>query len=240
MLEVENLAVSYGSIAALRGMSLRVDAGEIVALIGSNGAGKSTLIKALAGLVVPREGDVRLHGVSLKGRAAHERARAGIAVVPENRRLFGAMTVLDNLLLGAYARSVWGRAADCATDLAQVFHLFPRLRERERQLARTMSGGEQQMLAIGRALMSRPQVILMDEPSIGLAPKIVHDIFEVIRALREQGRTILLVEQNAAASLRIADRAYVLELGRVIIEGPAAAVWNMESVRNLYLGGVQE
>lgn len=239
MLEVDNLAVSYGSIAALRGMSLRVDAGEIVALIGSNGAGKSTLIKAIAGLIVPSAGDVRLLGVSLKDRAAHERARSGIAVVPENRRLFGAMTVLDNLLLGAYPRSAWGRAPDSAVDLALVFNLFPRLQERERQLAYTMSGGEQQMLAIGRALMSRPQVILMDEPSIGLAPKIVHDIFEVIRSLRDQGRTILLVEQNAAASLRIADRAYVLELGRVIIEGPALEVWNMESVRNLYLGGVQ-
>lgn len=239
MLEVDNLAVSYGSIAALRGMSLRVNAGQIVALIGSNGAGKSTLIKALAGLVTPREGDIRLLGVSLKGRAAHERARAGIAVVPENRRLFGAMTVMDNLLLGAYPRSVWGRAPDCTIDLAQVFQLFPRLQERQRQLACTMSGGEQQMLAIGRALMSRPQVILMDEPSIGLAPKIARGIFEVIRKLRDQGRTILLVEQNAAASLRIADRAYVLELGRVIIEGQAAEVWNMESVRNLYLGGAQ-
>ncbi len=239
MLEIENLAVSYGGIAALRGMSLRVQAGEIVALIGSNGAGKSTLIKALAGLVAPSAGDMRLLGVSLLGRAAHERARAGIAVVPESRRLFASMTVLDNLLLGTYARSVWGRTPECATDLAQVFGLFPRLGERQNQLARTMSGGEQQMLAIGRALMSRPRVILMDEPSIGLAPKIVRDIFEVIRSLRDQGRTILLVEQNAAASLRIADRAYVLERGRVTIEGKAAEVWNMESVRDLYLGGVQ-
>lgn len=239
MLDVDNLVVSYGSIAALRGMSLRVNRGEIVALIGSNGAGKSTLIKALAGLVEPREGDIRLLGTSLKGRAAHERARAGIAVVPENRRLFGAMTVMDNLLLGAYPRSAWGHAPDCDADFAQVFELFPRLQERQDQIARTMSGGEQQMLAIGRALMSRPQVILMDEPSIGLAPKIVHDIFDAIHLLRDQGRTILLVEQNAAASLRIADRAYVLELGRVIIEGPATQVWNMESVRNLYLGGVR-
>jgi len=238
MLEVDQLCVSYGSIAALRGISLHVDAGEIVALIGSNGAGKSTLIKALAGLVPPHSGDIRLLGASLMGRAAHERAHAGIAVVPESRRLFGAMTVLDNLLLGAYARSTFGRAPDTTADLAQVFALFPRLAERQRQLASTMSGGEQQMLAIGRALMSRPKLILMDEPSIGLAPKIARDIFEVIRTLRDQGRTILLVEQNAAASLRIADRAYVLELGRVTIEGQAAEVWNMESVRDLYLGGV--
>jgi len=238
MLEVSQLCVSYGSIAALRGISLRVDAGEIVALIGSNGAGKSTLIKALAGLVHPLGGDIRLLGASLLGRAAHERARVGIAVVPESRRLFGAMTVLDNLLLGAYARSVFGRAPDTSADLARVFALFPRLCERQRQLANTMSGGEQQMLAIARALMSRPKLILMDEPSIGLAPKIARDIFEAIRTLRDQGRTILLVEQNAAASLRIADRAYVLELGRVTIEGPALEVWNMESVRDLYLGGV--
>jgi branched-chain amino acid transport system ATP-binding protein len=238
MLEVDDLAVAYGNIAALRGISLKVHAGEIVALIGSNGSGKSTLIKALAGLVKPQQGEIRLLGQSLLGRPAHLRARAGVAVVPENRRLFGAMSVLDNLLLGAYSRSAHGRAPNSATDLSKVFELFPRLAERRRQLANTMSGGEQQMLAIGRALMSRPKLILMDEPSIGLAPLIVRGIFEVIRGLREQGSTILLVEQNAAASLRIADRAYVLELGRVILEGRGSELCAMDSVRNLYLGGV--
>ena len=239
MLEVDHLAVSYGNIPALRGVSLKVNAGEIVVLIGSNGAGKSTLIKALAGLVRPHGGDIRLFGESLAGRAPHLRARTGLSVVPESRRLFGAMTVLDNLLLGAYSRSAWGRAPDTAADLAGVFELFPRLRERQGQLANTMSGGEQQMLAIGRALMSRPKMILMDEPSIGLAPLLVRDIFAVIRTLREQGRTILLVEQNAAASLRIADRAYVLELGRVTMQGKGAELWAMEAVRNRYLGGVR-
>lgn len=239
MLEVDGLVVSYGNIAALRGISMRVEQGEIVALIGSNGAGKSTLIKALAGLVAPTQGAMRLNGRSFLGLPAHERARAGIAVVPENRRLFGDMTVVENLMLGSYSRSSWGRAPDVASDLDQVFALFPRLSDRRRQLASTMSGGEQQMLAIGRALMSRPRLVLMDEPSVGLAPLIVRDIFAVIGKLREQGRTILLVEQNAAASLRIADRAYVLELGRVTLEGPGPDLWAMESVRSLYLGGAR-
>ncbi|UCE30516.1 MAG: ABC transporter ATP-binding protein [Burkholderiales bacterium] len=237
MLEVDHLSVSYGNIVALRDVSLRVESGEVVVLIGSNGAGKSTLIKALAGLVTPARGDIRFLGNSLLKRPAHARARAGISVVPENRRLFGDMTVVDNLLLGAYSRSSYGRAPETSGDLEQVFQLFPRLAERRSQIASTLSGGEQQMLAIGRALMSRPKVMLMDEPSVGLAPLIVRDIFEAIEKLRHQGRTILLVEQNAAAGLRIADRAYVLELGRVTLEGGGSELWAMESVRSLYLGG---
>jgi branched-chain amino acid transport system ATP-binding protein len=236
MLELAGLSVSYGHISALREVFLTVEKGEIVALIGSNGAGKSTLIKTCAGLVHPSAGEIRLRDQQLLRVPSYRRAELGIAVVPENRRLFGDMSVRDNLYLGAYSRSSYGRVPDLAEDIETVFNLFPRLAERQSQRAMTMSGGEQQMLAIGRALMSRPQVILMDEPSIGLAPKIVAQIFEVIQHLREQGATILLAEQNAAASLRIADRAYVLELGRITMQGKARELWEQDRIRKLYLG----
>lgn len=235
MLELKNLAVSYGNIAALKDVSLSVEPGEIVALIGSNGAGKSTLIKACAGLVKPSAGEIRLGGTNLLREASRKRAVLGMAVVPENRRLFGDMSVRDNLQLGAYTQRRNRRAV--AEVLAEVFDLFPRLKERQDQRATTMSGGEQQMLAVGRALMSRPKLVLMDEPSIGLAPKIVSLIFGAIRRMRENGVTVLLAEQNAAASLKIADRAYVLELGRVTMSGKARELWETDKVRKLYLGG---
>ncbi|MCI5077447.1 ABC transporter ATP-binding protein [Oricola sp.] len=235
MLELVNLSVSYGNISALKGVSLKVEPGEIVALIGSNGAGKSTLIKACAGLVRPTAGEIHLGGTNLLREAPRRRAALGMAVVPENRRLFGEMSVRDNLQLGAYSQRHDRKAI--AEDLAEVFELFPRLEERQSQRAMTMSGGEQQMLAIGRALMSRPKLVLMDEPSIGLAPKIVSLIFGAIKRMREHGITVLLAEQNAAATLKIADRAYVLELGRVTMSGKALELWETDKVRKLYLGG---
>jgi branched-chain amino acid transport system ATP-binding protein len=231
LLELEDVAVSYGNIAALRGVSMAVEDGEIVALIGANGAGKSTLIKAVAGLLRSRQGDVRYAGRTLKGLDAARVARLGLAVVPEARRLFGAMSVAENLELGAFVRGGARRE-----DLEEVLTLFPRLAERLPQKAATLSGGEQQMLAIGRALMARPRLVLMDEPSIGLAPLMVQAIFAAIARLREQGRTILLVEQNARLALRLADRAYVLELGRVTLAGKASELAAMDRIRELYLG----
>ncbi|MEN8739498.1 MAG: ABC transporter ATP-binding protein [Phaeobacter gallaeciensis] len=235
MLELTDLTVSYGNISALRSVSLMVRPGEIVALIGSNGAGKSTLIKTCAGLVKPSAGQIIMADVDLLRTAPQKRAALGMAVVPENRRLFGEMTVRENLQLGGYSRRF--HRGELATDIAEVFALFPRLQEREDQQAQTMSGGEQQMLAIGRAMMSRPRLVLMDEPSIGLAPKVVSQIFAAIRRMRDRGTTILLAEQNAAASLKIADRAYVLELGRVTMSGDARELWESDKVRQLYLGG---
>lgn len=237
MLELNSISVSYRNISALKDVSLKVDAGEIVALIGSNGAGKSTLIKTCAGLVKPTTGNIRLNETELLKQPSQKRASLGIAVVPENRRLFGEMNVRDNLLLGAYSRSGFGRGQEILKEIETVYSLFPRLQERQHQRAMTMSGGEQQMLAIGRALMSRPKLILMDEPSIGLAPKIVAQIFAAILTLRDQGVTILLAEQNAAATLRIADRAYVLELGQVTMCGDAKSLWEQDRIRQLYLGG---
>lgn len=235
MLELTDLTVSYGNISALRSVSLMVRPGEIVALIGSNGAGKSTLIKTCAGLVKPSAGQIFMADVDLLRTAPQKRAALGMAVVPENRRLFGEMTVRENLQLGGYSHRF--HRGELATDIAEVFALFPRLQEREDQQAQTMSGGEQQMLAIGRAMMSRPRLVLMDEPSIGLAPKVVSQIFAAIRRMRDRGTTILLAEQNAAASLKIADRAYVLELGRVTMSGDARELWETDKVRQLYLGG---
>jgi branched-chain amino acid transport system ATP-binding protein len=232
MLAIAELSLAYGHIAALRGVSLDVRTGEIVALLGANGAGKSSLIKAVAGLAPQARGSVRLEGRELLGTPAATIARCGIAVVPEARRLFGPMTVRENLELGAF---VHGGATPA--DLDAVFGLFPRLAERSGQKAGTLSGGEQQMLAIGRALMARPRLVLMDEPSIGLAPLMVRAIFEAIAKLREQGRTVLLVEQNARQALGLADRAYVLELGRVTLDGPARELRAMDRVRELYLGG---
>lgn len=237
MFELTSISVSYRNIPALRDVSLTVGSGEIVALLGSNGAGKSTLIKTCAGLVKPSSGRIRLNQTELLKQPSQRRASLGIAVVPENRRLFGEMSVRDNLLLGAYSRSGFGRGHAVRQDLEGVFSLFPRLHERQRQRAMTMSGGEQQMLAIGRALMCRPRLMLMDEPSIGLAPKIVAQIFAAIRTMRDRGVTVLLAEQNAAASLRIADRAYVLELGQVTMDGDARSLLGEDRIRQLYLGG---
>ena len=240
MLEVQDLVAAYGKIVALRGVSLEVGAGEVVSLIGPNGAGKTTLIKAITGMIPSRSGGMRLDGEPIGGLKSSAIARRGLAVVPEGRRLFGPMSVLDNLMLGAYLRltaggSARGGRAAVERDLARVFELFPRLHERQDQLAQTLSGGEQQMLAIGRALMAAPRVMLLDEPSIGLAPVIVREIFTVIAELAERGIAVLLVEQNARMALRVAARVYVLELGQVALSGTAREIGDMEEVKRIYL-----
>ena len=241
MLEVRDLVAAYGKIVALRGVSLEVGEGEVVSLIGPNGAGKTTLIKAITGMIPSRSGEIRVDGEPITGLKSSAIARRGLAVVPEGRRLFGPMSVLDNLRLGAYLRltagggvSGSGRAA-VGRDLARVFELFPRLDERQDQLAQTLSGGEQQMLAIGRALMAEPRVMLLDEPSIGLAPVIVREIFAVIAELAQRGIAVLLVEQNARMALRVAARAYVLELGQVVLAGSAQEIGDMDEVKRIYL-----
>ncbi len=237
MIEVKDIDVSYGPVKVLRGVSLRVNTGEVVALIGSNGAGKSTLIKAIGGLMRKQRGGINFDGRSITKMSSAGIARLGLATVPAGRRLFGPLSVVDNLRLGAYLRLRKGRKKEVARDMEIVFELFPRLKERIRQQAQTLSGGEQQMLAIGRALMAGPRAILMDEPSIGLAPILVREIFKVIRRLQAQGNTILLIEQNARMALKVADRAYVMEVGRVTLEGPASELAASESVERLYLGG---
>ena len=241
MLEVHDIIAAYGKIVALRGVSLEVAAGEVVTLIGPNGAGKTTLIKAITGMIPSRSGEIRVDGEPITGLKSSAIARRGLAVVPEGRRLFGPISVLDNLRLGAYLRltagggvSGSGRAA-VGRDLARVFELFPRLDERQDQLAQTLSGGEQQMLAIGRALMAEPRVMLLDEPSIGLAPVIVREIFAVIAELAQRGIAVLLVEQNARMALRVAARAYVLELGQVALAGSAQKIGDMDEVKRIYL-----
>ena len=237
MLEVSGLHVHYGGVPALKGASLTVSAGEIVALLGANGAGKSTLLNAVTGLVPKGEGSVRFDGQDITRLHAADVSRLGLALVPESRRLFGSMTVLENLELGAFSWLGFKGASQMRRDLDEVMGLFPKLAERRKQMAATLSGGEQQMLAIGRALMARPQTILMDEPSIGLAPMIVREIFQVIRRLRDAGRTILLVEQNARMALKVADRAYVLELGCITLECVASELRHTERIQELYLGG---
>ena len=232
MLEVEDLHVAYGEIRALRGISLRVEEGEIVALLGNNGAGKTTTLKAISGLLPPRAGTIRLAGEPLVGIPPHAIAARGVAHVPKGRRMFTRLSVEDNLALGAYVR----RDGGIAQDLERVFALFPRLRERRDQLAGTLSGGEQQMLAIARGLMLRPRILLLDEPSMGLAPLLVEQIFDTIRDINREGTTVLVVEQNAAMALEVASRAYVLEQGAIALEGSAEALQADEAVRKAYLG----
>ena len=232
MLDVHDLHVYYGEIHALKGVSLRVGHGEVVTLLGNNGAGKTTTLRTLSGLLAPREGDVRLDGTSLLGTAAHDIVQKGITHVPEGRRIFNRLTVVENLEMGAYTRSDRG----IASDLERVFSVFPRLKERRTQVAGTLSGGEQQMLAIGRALMARPRLLLLDEPSMGLAPVLVEQIFETVQTINRQGVTILLVEQNAAMALSIAGRGYVLETGHIALEGTAAELADNPEVRRAYLG----
>jgi branched-chain amino acid transport system ATP-binding protein len=217
MIEVKNVDVWYGNIRALKDVSISVRKGEIVAIVGSNGAGKSTLIKAISGLVDKKSGEVYFEGQVVTRKAAEMISRLGIAVVPENRRLFNSMSVLENLQLGAYLRIRNSERQGVKEDLSYVFHLFPRLDERKKQEAGTLSGGEQQMLAIARALMAKPKAILMDEPSIGLAPLVVREIFRIISGLKDKGYTVVLIEQNARLALRISDRAYALELGKVTL-----------------------
>jgi branched-chain amino acid transport system ATP-binding protein len=234
LLEVRDLDVYYGAVHALKGVTLEAEAGEIVTLIGANGAGKSTLLRAISGLVPPRSGRVRYDGRDLTRVPAHDVVGLGISHAPEGRMVFANLTVEDNLELGAYRRK--DRAA-IRQDREQVYALFPRLRERRRQAAGTLSGGEQQMLAIGRALMSRPRLLLLDEPSLGLAPLLVREIFRTIREINQRGVTVLLVEQNAHMALSVARRGYVLETGRVRFHDDARTLLENEDVKRAYLGG---
>jgi branched-chain amino acid transport system ATP-binding protein len=234
LLEVDGLVARYGRITALDGISLTVDEGEIVTLIGANGAGKTTTLRAISGLVRPAAGAIRFAGRDTLKLAPNDIVRAGISHSPEGRHVFPRMTVRENLELGAYTRSV---KSEIAEDTERVLAIFPRLRERYAQKAGTMSGGEQQMLAIARALMSRPRVLLLDEPSLGLSPKLVQTIFEVIRDINRRGTTILLIEQNARQALAVASRGYVLEVGRIAHAGAAAELAASEAVRAAYLGG---
>jgi branched-chain amino acid transport system ATP-binding protein len=238
LLEVSGLSARYGPVHALRDVSLEVRAGELVALIGANGAGKSTLLRAIAGLVAPAAGRVALDGRDVTGQAPEAMIRAGVALVPERRRVFAPLTVLDNLELGGYALP---RGRDFRSRLEagveEAYRLFPVLRRRRDQLAGTLSGGEQQMLAIGRALMTRPRLLLCDEPSLGLAPLVVAEIMRLLSSLREAGTTILLVEQNARMALRSADRAYVLEVGSMVLSGAATDLLQDDQLKAAYLGG---
>ncbi|MDI3341010.1 MAG: ABC transporter ATP-binding protein [Sphaerobacter sp.] len=232
LLAVIDLTITYGGIRAVEQVSLTLQEGELVALIGANGAGKSSTLRAVAGLVPIAAGDVRLAGESLRGVPAHQIPRRGLVLVPEGRRVFGELSVLDNLYLGGYTRTPEEREA----GLERVFALFPRLKERARQAAGTLSGGEQQMLAIGRALMANPRVLLLDEPSLGLAPVVVEQVFDLLRRLHAAGVSMLLVEQNARMALAVADRAYVLQTGRIVMAGPAAELAASDAVRARYLG----
>mgnify|MGYP002708140948 FL=1 len=232
-LEIKDLHVSYGGIRALKGVDLTVEEGQIVTLIGANGAGKSTTLRAISGLQRPQSGSILYGGEELVGLPAKEIVRRGIIHVPEGRRVFPDMTVAENLKIGAFLRTDKGGIAD---DMDYVHSLFPRLKERSWQLAGTLSGGEQQMLAVGRALMSRPKVLMMDEPSLGLAPLIVKDIFSIIRRVNADGITVLLIEQNANAALRVADYGYVLETGTIALTGTGEELLRNESVREAYLG----
>jgi branched-chain amino acid transport system ATP-binding protein len=232
MLEIDQLQVAYGGIQAVKGVSLNVRAGEWVSLIGSNGAGKTTTMKAITGLLKPNGGQVRYQGQDIAGVGPWDLLRQGLAMVPEGRGVFARMTIDENLLMGAYSRN----DGDIAADTERVFETFPRLKERRKQLAGTLSGGEQQMLAMGRALMSRPRLLLLDEPSMGLAPIMVDRIFEVIQTVAKQGVTLLLVEQNASRALQLADRAYVMDSGEITMDGPARDMLHNPKVREAYLG----
>ena len=231
ILSVKDLQVNYGGIEAVKGISFDVPAGDIVTLIGANGAGKSTTLKAIAGLVKPRSGSIEFEGANITGKDSSDIVARGVTLVPEGRRVFSNMTVLENIKIGAYLRK-----DNLSDDIAWVYDLFPRLKEREWQLAGTLSGGEQQMLAVARALMSRPKVLMMDEPSLGLAPLVVKGIFDIIREINKQGVTVLLIEQNANMALKTADYAYVLETGRIGLSGTGAELLSTEDVKKAYLG----
>ena len=233
LLKITGLQVAYGGIKAVKGVDLHVNEGELVTLIGSNGAGKTTTMKAITGTLPPASGDIEYLGKSIKGKGAWDLVKDGLAMVPEGRGVFSRMTIIENLQMGAYIRN---DKAEIAADMEKMFTIFPRLRERKDQLAGTMSGGEQQMLAMGRALMSRPKVLLLDEPSMGLSPIMVDKIFEVVRDVSAQGVTILLVEQNASRALSIADRGYVMESGIVTMNGEAKELLSDPRVRAAYLG----
>jgi branched-chain amino acid transport system ATP-binding protein len=236
MLKIESLSVHYGGIHALQGITLEVPDGKIVSLIGANGAGKSTTLKSIVGLVKPSGGSVSWNGERLTGMATKDIVSKGVVLVPEGRRVFPNLTVGENLSLGAYSRDV---KAEVEADREKVFELFPKLKDRRRQKAGTLSGGEQQMLAVGRALMTKPRLLMMDEPSLGLAPLVVKMIFEIVRSINKTGTTVLLVEQNAKAALEIADYGYVLETGRIKLQGPGKELLANDGVRKAYLGEAQ-
>ena len=233
LLTVKDLNVFYGNIHAIKGISFEVNEGEIVTLIGANGAGKTSTLHAISGLLRPKSGSITFDGNNLVTTEAHKILRLGLAQVPEGRRIFASLTVMENLELGAYIRA----KENLDADFEQIFARLPRLKERRKQLAGTLSGGEQQMLAVGRALMSRPDLLMLDEPSLGLAPLLVHEIFEIIRKINNDGKTVLLVEQNAFAALSIAHYAYILEVGRVVLEGPGKKLLEDPKVKEAYLGG---
>ncbi len=231
MLKIENLVVNYGGIEAVKGVSLEVPDGSIVTLVGANGAGKSTTLRSIVGLVKAKSGSITLDGEELLGQDTTDIVKKGITLVPEGRKVFPDMTVLENLKIGAYLRK-----DNLKDDIDHVYDLFPRLKERYKQIAGTLSGGEQQMLAVGRALMSKPKIIMMDEPSLGLAPIIVQGIFEIIREINKQGTTVLLIEQNANMALKTANYGYVMETGHISLEGPGQELLANERVKELYLG----
>jgi branched-chain amino acid transport system ATP-binding protein len=233
LLSVDNLSVSYGAIQALRGISFHVGAGEVVTLIGGNGAGKSTTLRTISGLLRPKTGSIQFDGVRIDGRAPHRIVQMGLVLVPEGRGIFANLTVEENLQMGAFARR--DRAA-IRQDRERALDLLPRIRERLRQTAGTLSGGEQQMLAIARALLARPKLLMLDEPSLGLAPQVVQTVFQVLRQIAEEGTTVLLVEQNASMALQLANRAYVLEVGEIQMEGAASELAASDEVRKAYLG----
>ena len=232
MLELQDLHLSYGGIRALKGVSIQVNEGEIVSLIGANGAGKSTTLRAISGLERAQSGKILYNGEDITGKPSKYMVQNGLILVPEGRLIFPDMTVLENLKIGAYLRN----DRDVEADIQRMYALFPRLKERAWQMAGTLSGGEQQMLAVGRALMSKPKLLMMDEPSLGLAPLVVKDIFSIIRTIRDSGVTVLLIEQNANAALKIADRGYVLETGRITLEGSGRELLSDPAVRSAYLG----
>jgi len=234
MLKVDNIDVFYGAIHAIKGISLEVNEGEIVTLIGANGAGKSTTLRTISGLLRAKNGSINFMGKNISNVKAHEIVSLGLCQVPEGRRIFSNMSVMENLELGAYLRK---DKENLAKDYEMVFDKFPRLAERKKQLAGTLSGGEQQMLAMGRALMGRPKLLLLDEPSMGLAPLLIKEIFYIIKEINQAGTTILLVEQNAHMALSIAHKAYVLETGRITLSGPASELAESESIKKAYLGG---
>ncbi len=233
LLEINDLHVNYGMISALKGVSFEVNEGEVIALIGANGAGKTTTLHAITGLIPAKSGSIKLAGKELTKTPAHKIVEMGMAHVPEGRRIFQQLSVLDNLKLGAFTRK---DKANIEKDMQMVYERFPRLAERKSQIAGTLSGGEQQMLAMGRALMSNPKIIVMDEPSMGLSPILVSEIFDIITSIRKDGTTVLLVEQNAKKALSIADRAYVLETGNIVLSGKASDLINDESIKKAYLG----
>ena len=233
MLTLENISVSYGAIRALKGVSMHVEKGEVVTLIGANGAGKTTTLRTITGLLEPTEGRILFEEEEISGRPTHQLVARGISMSPEGRGVFANLTVRENLHMGAYLKK---NKAEIAEDLERGFRMFPRLKERESQKAGTLSGGEQQMLAMARALMSRPRLLLLDEPSLGLAPLVVHTIFEAIDEIRGEGMTVLLVEQNAHAALKHSDRAYVLETGRIVMEGPSKELAADPRIKEAYLG----